>query len=430
MAARSRRGIATLVAVVGGALLTAACSGGAATSTGAGSSSSGTPSPSGPASPAAAAGSAAATVSGVLDTLPPPGTNVYAQAGRGGLTGPARTAKSLVYVPDTLANVVDVIDPSTFEVVRTIPVGRVPQHVVPSWDLKTLWVNDNQGDTLVPIDAATGEPGTPVPVVDPYNLYFTPGGEHALVMAEKLQKIYVRDPHTMAEQHVLSVPQCRGVNHADFTADGSMLVASCEFGGRLIVVPVDGSRVAKVIDLNAIATKGATSVAAGVPIGGPAANLASGLSSMPQDVRLAPDGRTFLAADMLRNGVWLIDASTFSVKGFLPTGEGAHGVYPSRDGTRLYVSNRGEGSVSVVDAATLKVTQTWTIPGGGSPDMGGVSADGARLWLSGRYHNVVYVFDTTNGTLLRKIPVHAGPHGLCVWPQPGRFSLGHTGNMR
>ena len=62
--------------------------------------------------------------------------------------------------------------------------------------------------------------------------------------------------------------------------------------------------------------------------------------------------------------------------------------------------------------------------------MGGVSPDGRELWLSGRYDGEVYAIDTRNGKLLARIPVEAGPHGLAVWPQPGRYSLGHTGNMR
>ena len=54
----------------------------------------------------------------------------------------------------------------------------------------------------------------------------------------------------------------------------------------------------------------------------------------------------------------------------------------------------------------------------------------AALWLTGRWNGVVYALSTNNGRLLAKIPVGAGPHGLAVWPQPGRFSLGHTGVMR
>ena len=86
--------------------------------------------------------------------------------------------------------------------------------------------------------------------------------------------------------------------------------------------------------------------------------------------------------------------------------------------------------MSVLDARTLTITTTWRLPGGGSPDMGGVTADGTQLWLSGRSNSVVYVIDTSTGHLIRQIAVGTEPHGLCVWPQPGRFSLGHTGNMR
>jgi sugar lactone lactonase YvrE len=158
---------------------------------------------------------------------------------------------------------------------------------------------------------------------------------------------------------------------------------------------------------------------------------------MPQDVRLVPDGSKFYVADMMRGGVWVVDGEKLSVSGFIATGAGAHGIYPSRDAKVMYVSNRGHGgghdpagSVSVVDPTSNKVVAKWPIAGGGSPDMGGVSADGTRLWLSGRYDDEVYVFDTRSGQLLTRIPVPGGPHGLCVWPQPGRYSLGHTGNLR
>jgi YVTN family beta-propeller protein len=160
---------------------------------------------------------------------------------------------------------------------------------------------------------------------------------------------------------------------------------------------------------------------------------------MPQDIRISPDGSTFFVADMRAGGVFVVDGATFKETGFVPTGTGPHGLYPSRDGTKLYVANRGSthvhgrpkgpGSVSVIDFATRAVVTTWTIPGGGSPDMGNVSADGRVLWLSGRYDDVVYAIDTETGEVTT-IKVGAEPHGLTVWPQPGRYSLGHTGNMR
>ncbi len=345
------------------------------------------------------------------------------------LSATARTARTLVYVPNSAANTVQVIDPRTFSVIGTYPTGGQPQHVVPSWDMKTLWVNDDIGNDLVSINPITGRPGRRVHVEDPYNLYFTPDGGHALVMAERLRRIDVLNPRTMARQRSLPVP-CHGVNHADYSADLSFFVASCEFSGKLLVIDREATTVTKVIDLNAVKTPGATSARQGMQMGGPRSNLMPGASAMPQDVRVTPDGTRFLVADMLRNGIWVIKAGTRSFERFIPTGKGAHGIYPDREGRRIFVSNRDEGSVSVLDASSLAITATWRIPGGGSPDMGGVTADGSQLWLSGRYHSEVYVLDTTTGALVKRIKVNPGPHGLLVWPQPGSFSLGHTGNTR
>jgi YVTN family beta-propeller protein len=354
---------------------------------------------------------------------------VYAHDGPGKLQGAARTAKPLVYVPNTLSDTLQVIDPRTYRVVARYPTGREPQHVVPSWDLKTLWVNDDLGNDLVPINPRTGKPGPKVAVADPYNLYFTPDGAHALVMAERLHRIDVRHPRTMALQRSLQVP-CDGINHADYSADQSFLVASCEFSGKLLVIDRTATKVRKVINLNTIHTPGATTPMQAMHMHGPQSGLRPGASAMPQDVRLTPDGTRFLVADMLRNGVWVINARTLAVQRFLRTGKGTHSIYPDRTATRLFVANRDAGTITVLDASTLRTLHTWALPGGGSPDMGGVSADGRTLWLSGRYDNVVYVLNTTTGALLKKIRVDSGPHGLCVWPQPGRYSLGHTGNMR
>ena len=84
----------------------------------------------------------------------------------------------------------------------------------------------------------------------------------------------------------------------------------------------------------------------------------------------------------------------------------------------------------MIDFATRKVTATWHIPGGGSPDMGGVSSDGTTLWLAGRYNSEVYAINTSTGQMVGRVKVGKGPHGLCLWPQPGRYSLGHTGVLR
>jgi len=357
-----------------------------------------------------------------IETIPgmPPvvdRNNLYSETRSDKLSAAVTKALPRVYVPNLRSNDVYVIDPATFKVVDRFRVGVNPQHIVPSYDLKTLWVTNNaEGRTdgsLTPIDPATGKPGKSIPVDDPYNMYFTPDGRSAIVVAEAFKRLDFRDPRTMALQSSLPVPQCDGINHADFSIDGRFVIFTCEFQGSLAKIDLVGRKVLGYLKLSR--------------------------GGMPQDVRVSPDGKTFYVADMKADGVFVIDGESFRESGFIQTGVGTHGLYPSRDGTKLYVANRGsnrihgkphgKGSVSVVDFATGRIVATWPIPGGGSPDMGNVSADGKVLWLSGRYDNVVYAIDTTSGEV-RKIAVGKEPHGLTVWPQPGRYSLGNTGNMR
>lgn len=330
--------------------------------------------------------------------------DVYAADRPGRLSPVVKDFPSRVYVPNTESDTVSVIDPETYKVVDTLHVGAQPQHVVPSWDLKTLWVNNNRGHTLTPIDPRTGRAGKEVEVHDPYNLYFTPNGKYAIVMASLDRELVFRDPHTMKRIRTEPV-SCYGVNHADFSRDGRYFIVSCEFSGELLKVDTETM---KVVGQRKLPFEGA----------------------MPQDVKISPDGERFYIADMMADGMWVIDGDSFGEPTLLPTGKGCHGLYVSRDSREMYVSNRGEGSVSVFDFAEDKITKKWHLPDGGSPDMGGVSADGKVLWLSGRYDAEVYAIDTRTGKQLARIPVGNGPHGLAVYPQPGRYSLGHTGIFR
>jgi YVTN family beta-propeller protein len=346
------------------------------------------------------------------------GANIYAHAGPNMLSPVAARARRLVYVPNSKSASVTVIDATTYSVLRTFHTGKVPQHVVPSYDMTRLWVLNNNSASLTPIDPLTGADGPPVHVDDPYNMYYTPDGRYAIVIAERRERLDFRDPQTMRLEHSVNVP-CRGLDHMEFTADGRYVIATCEFSGQLVKLDLATQHVEGSLLLD--------------PDG-------LGKTAMPQDIRSSPSGRVFYVADMKANGVYLIDPVAFKRVGFLATGRGAHGIYPSRDGRKLYVTNRGwntilggrhgPGSISVIDPVSERVIGNWPIPGGGSPDMGNVTTDGRELWVSGRYDDEVYVFDTSTGQLTHRIPVGHEPHGLCVWPQPGRLSLGHTGNMR
>jgi DNA-binding beta-propeller fold protein YncE len=241
-------------------------------------------------------------------------------------------------------------------------------------------------------------------------MYFTPDGAFAIVVAEARQNLDFRDPHTFELKNRVHV-DCPGVDHIDFSADNSYFIATCEFSGKLVKVDVKSQKVVGYLTLKP--------------------------DAMPQDIKLDPQGETFYVADMMSDGIWQVSAKDFTNQGLIPTGPEAHGLYPSRDAKVLYISNRGgqgkdgnKGSVSVLDFATHKVINTWPIAPPATPDMGGVSADGKTLWLAGRRSSEIYGIDTADGHLVARIPVGKGPHGMCVWPQPGTYSLGHTGILR
>lgn len=374
--------------------------------------------------------------------------NVYSETAAGKISPALAGDLERIYVPNLRSHDVYVIDPVKMKVVDRFKVGRSPQHIVPSWDLRMLWVTNNaEGRTdgsLTPIDPRTGKPGTPILADNPYNMYATPDGKSAIVVAEARRRLDFRDPTTMALQYSIDAPGCAGINHADFSMDGSYAIFTCEFSGMLAKVDLVQRKVVSYLKLSMPATRfkyqpNAARTQVGQVWEPGETEICTLTKGMPQDIRISPDGKRFYVADMHADGVHIVDGASFTKVGFIATSIGAHGLYPSRDGKQMYVANRGthkihgarkgNGGVVVIDFATEKVVARWAVPGGGSPDMGNVSADGRWLWLAARYDDMIYRFDTTTGDV-KHIKVGAEPHGLTVWPQPGRYSLGHTGNLR
>lgn len=304
-----------------------------------------------------------------------------------------------VYVPHEMGGDLVVIDPLTRSIVDRYAVGRTPHHVTPAYDLTSLYVNVMGASRLVQIDPWAGRPVRSFPVATPYNLYFTLDGSLAVVAAERFNRLDFYDPGTWRPITSVALP-ASGVDHLDFSADGSFLLVTGEFGGQLVKVDLERLLVAGVVRLG------------GLPI----------------DVKLAPEGDLFYVANQGRHGVSVVDPHALVEIDFLPTGRGAHGMAISRDTRSLYVSNRLAGSISVIDFATRSVVGTWPI--GGSPDMLQVSPDGTELWASGRSHGVVYVIDTHSGELVDRLRTGLAPHGLTYFPQPGRFCIGHNGVYR
>ena len=341
------------------------------------------PSPSGP----APGGVYAATISGQIDPS---------------LAGiPER-----VYVPDEVSGDVVVIDPATFKIVNRFKVGLYPEHITPDWDLSKLYVNNMNSSTLTVIDPATGLPTGTIKVPTPYDVYFTLDGAKAIVVDDLISPLNIKrnglnfyDRRTWKLIKFLEIP-FPGADDLDLSADGSYLMVSCEYSGRIVKV-----------DTTTMSILGSVNV-----------------GSLPRDVRLAPNGRTFFVTNEGLNLLQVVDPISLKVVASIPTDAGPHGIEFSRDATRMFVNNRTAGTITVIDVATLHVITAWHI--GGSPDEMVLSPDGSRLWISNRHNGGVSVVDTATGKVLATIATGSAPHGLTYWPQPGVMSTGQNGNMR
>src|SRR5207247_4034514 len=139
-------------------------------------------------------------------------------------------------------------------------------------------------------------------VTRPASTYSPPHGADANVVSVGHRSLAFRGAPTFVLRKRVPV-RCRGVDRIDFSADGSYLIASCEFSGDLVKVDLRTQE-----------------VVAYLKIGG-----------MPQDVKIDPAGKIFYVADMVKGGLHEIDGDTFTQVGFLPTGPETHGLYPSRD---------------------------------------------------------------------------------------------------
>ena len=318
---------------------------------------------------------------------------------------PRSPATSLrVYVPNHGSNTVSVIDPATYTVIRTVRVPAGPQHVVPSWDLRTLWVNNDTGNALTPIDPATGtirhgrsrsttrttstSPRTEVRRGDvrggaPDRLprrahHGGPQGRPGRLRRRQPRRLLRRRPVLHRQLRVLRRP-----------AQGRHRAAA----GHRPAAPAEQTRCRRT-------------------------------SRSPRTARPGTS-RTCRAP-----GVWILDGDRFTTPTFLPTGDGAHGLYVSRDSKRLlhHQPRRGHDL-----RARLRHRQA----GRQVEDPRPRDARHGRR-LRGR-HGAVAVRPLQRRGLRHRhhdrqarptIPVGAEPHGLCVWPQPGRYSLGHTGILR
>lgn len=311
------------------------------------------------------------------------------QTSAAALEGPQ--VRRRAYVTNSDGDSVSIIDRDTYQVVKTLRVGDYPHHMIVSLDGRYLYVGNTHSDTVSVIDLATDNIVKTLPLLDPYNLYYTPDRKLLVTTCTRLGRVEV---HAVDEWNQMGVakgwtrlaqiPTGKDPNHFAFSPDGRFMYVSNEYSHQLSVIDLEERKLSRQIHTG----------------------------RRPVDVSLAPGGKTLFVANYGEGRVTVYDTETFKELDRIQTGAGAHGMAMSVDGKSLFVSNRDASTVSVIDVASRKVTQTLKIPQG--PDMMEVTPNGRELWVTGRYGANVYVVNLAEGKITHRVQTGAAPHGIVL----------------
>jgi YVTN family beta-propeller protein len=281
-----------------------------------------------------------------------------------------------------------VLSRSTRTEIARLPVGREPHHLIVTPDGKEVLIGSTVTNELTGLDIKTGERKRVVrDIIDPYHLGFSPNGKWFVTAAYRLDHvdIFHADSFRLAGRIFIDgLP-----SHMAFDADSKTVFVTLQQSGRLAAFD--------------LATQ---TVKWNVPVG----NAPAGVVMLPDDQRL-------LVALTGEDGIVIVDPKDGAMKGNLQTGKGAHNFWPKGDGRHYFLSNRVEGTVSLIDTKDdLRVVGSVRVPGG--PDCMDITPDGKELWVTQRFLRRVAVIDVDRMKVVASIPVGKSPHGVFMLQSP------------
>jgi YVTN family beta-propeller protein len=285
-------------------------------------------------------------------------------------------AAGAVLVMNSNSASLSVIDLATQAELKRIPVLREPHHNTLTPDGRDLLVGDTVGNELIDLDPNTFEVKRRIPTADPYQIGFSPDGKYLVVTGLARAQVDILDAGTY--KLVKRFPLKSMPSHLAFKPDSSMVFISLQETGRVAAIDLR--------DMKVVWDEPSGPAPAGV---------------------LWQNGKV-LVGNMGSDNVAVMDPATGHVEKRIRTGKGAHQLFRSPDGKMIYVNNRIDGSVTVLNSTTLEPMRTYKLPGG--PDDLVFAPDG-KIWFTLRFANKVAVLDPVSGNY-QTIDVGRSPHGI------------------
>lgn len=283
---------------------------------------------------------------------------------------------------------VSLIDMAARKVTKTFPIGKEPHHLMITPDQKVVLVANAAGNDVVLLDSSTGEMIRRVPnVIDPYHIGYSPDKKWFVAAGNRLDRvdIYSVRGNELVLMKVLKLPKTP--SHITFTSNSKTAFVSLQDSNELVAIDLESQT-----ELWRMPT-----------------------GNLPAGVWMTPGDKYILIGLTGSDSVQVIDWRNRREVKLIQTGKGAHNFRPLGDRKHVFLTNRVDSTISLIDMDKLeKVADITGLPSG--PDCMDVTPDKKKLWVTFRFSKKVGVIDIASRKLLTTIPVEKSPHGIFFTP--------------
>ena len=286
---------------------------------------------------------------------------------------------------------VSLIDMPTRQVIKTIPVGKEPHHLMITPDQKTLLIANAAGNDVALMNPTTGELTGRIPnIIDPYQIGYSPNNKWFVANGNRLDRVDIYSADGANLKLAKTVKLAKTPSHIAFTADSKIAFITLQDSSEIAAIDLETQNVIWVM-----------------PTG-----------KVPAGLWMTPGDQYLLVGLTGEDSVQVIDWKNRKEVKRIITGKGAHNFRPLGDKKHVFVSNRIASTISLINMQTLeKVGDITGLPAG--PDDMEITPDGKTLWVTLRFSKKVGVIDIPSMKLATVIPVGKSPHGVFFTPRAG-----------